>query len=64
VEVVCRNVDGEIGDCLARTDNFAVYVGETRGVYEVAGDSTGTPKPELMPVARSHGSDACAQTTL
>jgi len=43
---------------------LAVYVGETRGVYEVAGDPTDTPKPESMLVVGPHGSDACAQTTL
>jgi len=42
----------------------AVYIGETRGVYEVAGDPTDTPKPEFMLVAELYGSGACAQTTL
>ena len=43
---------------------LAVYVGETRGVYEVDGDPTDHTKPEFMAVAGSYGSDACAQTTL
>ena len=43
---------------------LAVYVGETRGVHEVAGDPTDTPKPEFMLVAEPYGCGACAQTTL
>ena len=43
---------------------LAVYVGETRGVYDVAGDPTDTPKPDFMLVAERYGSGACAQTTL
>ena len=43
---------------------LAVYVGEMRGMYEVAGDPTDPPKQEFMLVAGPYGSDACAQTTL
>jgi hypothetical protein len=42
----------------------AVYVGDTTGVHEIAGDPTDTPKPEFMFVTGPYGSDACAQTTL
>jgi len=43
---------------------LAVYVGETKGVYEVAGNPTDTPKPEFMLLTEPYGSGACAQTTL
>ena len=43
---------------------LVVYVGEMRGVYDVAGDPTDIQKPEFMLVAGPYGSDACAQTTL
>ena len=43
---------------------LAVFLGETRGVYEVDGDPTDHTKPEFMVVAGPYGSDACAQTTL
>ena len=43
---------------------LVVYVGEMRGVYDVAGEPTDIPKPEFMLVAGPYGSDACAQTTL
>ena len=43
---------------------LAVFVGETRGVYDVAGEPSNTPMPEFILVAGSYGSDACAQTTL
>ena len=43
---------------------LAVYVGETRAVYEVAGDPTDAPKPEFTLVAEAYGCGACAKTTL
>ena len=43
---------------------LAVYVGETRAVYEVAGDPTDTPKPEFTLVVEAYGCGACAQTAL
>ena len=48
------NEDGRLG----------VYVGETRGVHEVAGNPTDPPTPEFMFLAELYGSVACAQTTL
>ena len=43
---------------------LAVYVGETRGMYEVAWHPSVASKPEYMLSAESYGSSACAQTTL
>jgi hypothetical protein len=43
---------------------LSVYVGETRGVYEVVEDPTDTPRPEFILMAGPYGSDACAQTIL
>ena len=43
---------------------LAVYVGETRGVYKVAGKPTDTSKPEFMLLAEPYGSGACARTAL
>ena len=43
---------------------LAVYVGEMRGVYDVAGEPTDIARPEFMLVAGPYGSDACTQTTL
>ena len=43
---------------------LAVYVGETRGMHEVAWNPSDIPKPEYMLLAESYGSGACAQTTL
>ena len=42
---------------------LAAYVGETRGVSNVAG-STGAPQPEFMLLGEPYGSGACALTTL
>ena len=42
----------------------AMYVGEARRVYEVAGNPTDTPKTEFMLLAEPYGSGACAPISL
>jgi hypothetical protein len=54
----CRWRDGGLPD---QDGRLALYVGETRGVYDVAGDPTDTPRPKFMLVAGPYGSDACAR---
>jgi hypothetical protein len=57
----CRWRDGGLPNDDGR---LPVYVGETMGVYEVAGDPIDTPKPEFMLVAEPYGSGVFPQTTL
>lgn len=45
-----------------KNGRLAVYVGETRGGYEVAGNPADTLKPEIMLLAEPYGSVSCEQT--